>query len=196
MKSITKLAATGLACLGLTFAPALSMAAGPAAPASQANNISDVALAPGGTFFGHVVDAQGKPLDGAVVKIHKGNSEVASSVSDPTGLFAVKNLRGGVYRVTAGQASGVYRFWTAEAAPPNASTKTVLVSSNQVVRGQLGGLGGLGSLGAVGAVGGLGALSIVNINESKNLNDDLNDLQQQLKEAQDHLDEIEAIVTY
>ncbi|MCA9039740.1 MAG: carboxypeptidase regulatory-like domain-containing protein [Planctomycetaceae bacterium] len=194
MKSLVKFAATGLTCLGLAICSPMVMAAGPVAKST--NNIGDIALAPGGTFYGHVVDAQGSALDGTVVKIYKGKVEVASAVADQTGLFAVKNLKGGVYRVTAGQADGVYRFWTAEAAPPSATTKTVLVSSPQIVRGQLGGLGGLGTAGAVGAVGGLGGLSIININEAKDLNDDLDDLQKQLKDTQDHLDEIEDIVTY
>ncbi|QDU78898.1 hypothetical protein Pla110_06020 [Polystyrenella longa] len=196
MKSVMKFAVTGLTCLGLTISSAIVMAAGPVAPAT--NNVSDIALAPGGTFFGHVVNAQGTALEGTVVKVYKGKSEVASSVTDQTGLFAVKNLRGGVYRVSAGQASGVYRFWTEDAAPPNASTKTVLVSSPQVVRGQLGALGALGGAGTVAAGGaaiGLGSLSVMNLNESQDLNDDLSDLQKRLQDTQKHLDEIESIVT-
>ncbi|MAT16600.1 MAG: hypothetical protein CMJ46_15175 [Planctomyces sp.] len=199
MPSFKKLAITGLTCLGLTVSATYTMAAGPSAPATQAaNQVSDVALAPGGTFFGHVVDDQGKAIEGAVVKVYKGKSEVSSAVTDKTGLFAAKNVRGGVYRVTAGQANGLYRFWTAEAAPPSASTKTVLVSSPQVVRGQLGALGGISASGAALGAGGaaLGGIGVINMNKTDDINDELDSLRQQLKDTQDHLDEIEDIVTF
>jgi hypothetical protein len=133
--------AISLACWGLVFPHPAVMAAGQntavkTASKSQMPVTTDVALAKGGTFTGQVVNAQGKGLDGATVSVQQSGREVARTVTNKEGHFAVTNLRGGTYEVVAGQSRNTYRFWAANAAPPSAKSQTLIVSDAQVARGQ------------------------------------------------------------
>ena len=114
-----------------------------AAESAQPTNVSpavarDVALAPGGLLRGHVVDAKGVAMKGAPVSVWHENYQVAQTVTDENGQFSVTGLRAGVHRLQAGQGGDVYRFWTAEAAPPGAQPGSVVVPGEAVVRGQNG----------------------------------------------------------
>lgn len=164
-------AAVAVASLGLLLPSADLMAAAPQkkvvkAPAKKMAPVVDVALSTGGTFTGQVVDAQGLGLAGATVSIRKGDREVARTTADKHGKFAVKNLRGGLYHVVAGQGEASYRLWAPNTAPPSARTKTLIVSGNSKIRGQWGGLDavdyvalGLGTAGTV-----LGAIALEKAN--------------------------------
>lgn len=189
MKRFVQTAVLGLSCLGMALPQTNLMAAGPK-PAATQQSVQDVALAPGGTFYGHVVDEQGNALEGAVVRVTQGKRKVAETVTDKTGLFVAKNLRGGVYRVVAGQADNTYRFWAPETAPPSAQTKTVMVSSAKVVRGQLG-LGALGGIGTSTAIVGGTVIGGTIYTSSEN-----DDLQETIDQLQKDLREIEEIVTF
>lgn len=140
---LVKTAAVSLACWGFAVPQAGLMAAQPtksAQPtkAAQAPVVTDIALASNGTLVGQVVNAQGAALDGAVVSLTQGKKQIAKTVAAKDGSFEVKNLKGGVYQVSAGQSSGLFRVWTEKTAPPSAKAKAVLVSGTQVVRGQMG----------------------------------------------------------
>ena len=133
---LPKLAAVVLTCL-----PACCLAADaaqPTNPAPPVPEVLDVALARGGLLNGQVVDAQGAAMKAVPVSVWFENRHVATTVSDENGRFGVNGLRGGVHQVSAGQGSGVYRLWTAEAAPPTAKAGEVVVPGQTVVRGQNG----------------------------------------------------------
>jgi hypothetical protein len=126
-----------LACLAVL--PACCLAAEPAQPAaSSAPIVQDVALARGGLLQGQVVDSQGLAMKAVPVSVWYENNQVATTVSDEQGRFSVGGLRGGVHQVSAGQGAGVYRLWTAEAAPPTAANGTVVVPGQAIIRGQNG----------------------------------------------------------
>jgi hypothetical protein len=164
-----------LACAGLLLPPADVLAAGPKvaqrAPAKPA--VTDVALHKGGIVVGHLVDEQGKPIDGAQVSIRLGNKEIAQTTTDNKGMFGVRNLRGGVYQVTAGQGSGTYRFWAPETAPPTAKKRAVLVANEQVARAQV--VGGVDVI-----TGGLIILSAVGVGYGISNNKKIDDLSDQI----------------
>jgi len=135
--------AVWLACIGMVL-PQAALAA-PAPQASQpapavveppVPTVIDVALADGGTFVGQVVDRQGVPLAGTAVVVRQNEQEVASTVSDANGQFRLSGLRGGLYQVTAGQGVAIYRLWAPNTAPPTAQTSALIVSGNELVRGQ------------------------------------------------------------
>ena len=133
---LPKLAAAALSCL-----PACCLAADaaqPAVPAQAVPEVHDVALARGGLLNGQVVDSQGAAMKAVPVSVWFENHQVATTVSDENGQFSVSGLRGGVHQVSAGQGSGVYRLWTAEAAPPTAKPGKVVVPGENIVRGQNG----------------------------------------------------------
>jgi hypothetical protein len=121
--------AAWLAAVGMCF-PGTVLAAAPAAGAVQ-----DVALEKGAILLGRVVDVQGAGVAGVLVSLQYQEREVAAVTTDRDGQFAVRGVRGGVYVAATRQATGAYRLWTSDAAPPTAETRLVLVQG-QVVRGQ------------------------------------------------------------
>jgi hypothetical protein len=143
------------ASLGL-FVPQMDYAANPgtASPSGtpgirEAAPVQDVALQPNGVLRGQVLDGQGRPVaNGAVVVAQQGQL-VTRTLTDEQGRFAVAGLRGGLYQVVTAQGGGVYRVWTAEAAPPVAKSAALIVNDETVVRGMQDGCQG-GVLGFLG----------------------------------------------
>jgi hypothetical protein len=123
-----------LAAIGFLL-PQPLVAASPA-PASP---VADVALRDGGVLIGQVVDAQGAALGSVPVSLRYQDRELAAAKTSKEGYFAFKDLRGGVYQLTAAQGQGVYRVWSAGTAPPAAQEGALVVSGDKVVRGQEGG---------------------------------------------------------
>jgi hypothetical protein len=122
-------------------AAALGAAPMPAAgkPVTEvpAGRIADVALAEDGVLHGIVVDSQATVVPRVQVSMIQGDREVARTVSDAEGRFALHAMRGGVYQISAGTGISAYRVWTAPTAPP-AATRIALVNARpQIVRGQM-----------------------------------------------------------
>jgi hypothetical protein len=128
--------AAAIACFGMVL-PTSAMAAAPAAAAPN----SDVALRTGGLLVGQVVDQQGVAKAGTPVSVQFAGKEVVNTTTDANGVFAAKGLRGGQYQLVTPQGGSVCRLWAADTAPPSARPAALVVSGNEVVRGQ-GGPGG------------------------------------------------------
>ncbi len=122
--------AAAVACLGMI----LPQAGFGAAPATEANK--DVALRTGGLLVGQVVDQQGVAKAGTPVSIQFAGKEVVQTTTDANGVFAAKGLRGGQYQLVTPQGGTVCRLWAADTAPPSAKPAALVVSGNEVVRGQ------------------------------------------------------------
>jgi hypothetical protein len=73
-----------------------------------------------------VVDLQGASTVGVPVSVRSQDKEVAKTATAKDGRFTVSGLRGGVYQVAAGEGQGVYRVWSAKAAPPSAQKNAVV----------------------------------------------------------------------
>ena len=133
-----------LSCLGLLMGQLPAWAFGPAQPqqspvpnARSATPIIDVTLDQAGRFVGQVVDGQGQSRDGVLVVLRQGHRQVASTLTDSQGRFALANIPAGLYQLEAGTTRAIYRVWTAESAPPQAQQQAVLVAETDlVVRGQ------------------------------------------------------------
>jgi len=123
--------AAAVACLG-TMLPPSAFAASPIAPAT------DVALRSGGLLVGQVVDPQGLAKAGTVVLIRQGEHEVVRTTTDANGVFAAQGLRGGHYQLQTQDGACDCRLWAADTAPPAARPAALVVSGNEVVRGQFG----------------------------------------------------------
>jgi hypothetical protein len=140
-------AALTLAGAGLLAPQSILMAAGPVGsttvPAIQSASIRDVSLTQAGSLRGQVVDSQGVALASTTVKVQSAGREIASTTTNEQGEFTFNDLRGGNYTINAGDSTGVYRVWTANAAPPAAKQGLLLVSRRQTARGQ--GIAGMGS---------------------------------------------------
>lgn len=140
-RAVAKAGAVILACLGMLLpTPVLQAAATYEGSRQEAQVrtpvVVDVALDEAGSLRGQVVDAQGKPVVGAALSIHQFDRQTAATVSDQSGRFLVTGLRGGMYRIVAGDATGAYRFWAPGTAPPSARGELLLVLNEQQVLGQ------------------------------------------------------------
>ena len=180
---LTKSVIATLSCLGIIASQTTGFAADPSYRKASTKNvktrttkasINDVALGENGTLSGLIVDEQGYPLDGALVTIHQGKKVLGKAVTNKSGTFSVSRLRAGVYQVTAGNSAEVFRVWAENTAPPAARKGLLMVSGNQVVRGQILG-GGLSTAGALGLAGGIAGITLGTIAIKKN-----NDTQDEL----------------
>ena len=98
--------------------------------------ITDVVLDASGRLVGQIVDQQGTPRDGLVVVLRQGSREVARTVTDSEGRFALSNIPVGLYQLDAGSTRAIYRVWTTQTAPPRSHHQAVLVAETEtVVRG-------------------------------------------------------------
>ncbi|QDU37823.1 hypothetical protein Mal4_21400 [Maioricimonas rarisocia] len=170
-------AAAFVACAGMLW-PAGLMAAPPEKQSGQPAarpDIMDVALATGGVFHGQLVDGQGQQIGEAVVKLVRDEQPVAETVADTQGRFQFRNVRGGAYVVETPRGSFPVRVWSEGTAPPAARPAAVLVSSEAVMRGQIGYLDPVNTtsllLGVTGVV-----LSSVTLSKVNDLEDDIRKL--------------------
>lgn len=98
-----------------------------AAPYSLAL-VSDVALQAGGVLRGRVLHAAGQALPHKTVQISRDGQLVQTVYTGREGQFTAGPLRGGVYRVSAANVSGVARLWAPNTAPPGAKPQLWIVS--------------------------------------------------------------------
>jgi hypothetical protein len=121
MGRLVRGAMIALATLGLCLPEVALAALSPTPPA-----VVDIAMADGGVLHGQVVDLQGGSTTGIPVSVRAQNQEIVRTTTAKDGQFAVQGLRGGVYQVAAGEGQGVYRLWTANAAPPSAQKSAIV----------------------------------------------------------------------
>jgi hypothetical protein len=118
-----------LALTGL-LVPAPLLADGGATPAPA---LTDVALRPGGLLVGQLVNPQGKPLAKVKVTLEDDQGrELAATVTDEQGQFAIQGVRGGVHQIVTPQGRWFYRLWTSEMAPPSAQQGALIVVGDTV----------------------------------------------------------------
>lgn len=148
----------------------------PVAPSSEAGQTADIALVQG-ELRGRLVNGQGLPLEGAMVDISNSDGSIAQTNTDAQGQFAVKGLKGGVYRITAGNETRAVRVWTERTAPPAAKPGLTIVSQAPTVRGQFGGVTPGMVLLTSGVIAGvvLGAVAVSQNDDIKNQNDQILD---------------------
>jgi hypothetical protein len=97
---------------------------------------SDVALRDGGVLVGQVVNRQGAAQPNTAVAVRYGNHEVVRTATDENGVFAAKGLRGGQYQLVTENGMSSCRLWAADTAPPAARPAALVISGENVVRGQ------------------------------------------------------------
>ena len=100
---------------------------------------ADIALRPGGVLVGQVVDQQGAVKPGTVVSVQYSDYEVVRTTTDANGVFAAQGLRGGQYQLVTEDGISVCRLWAPHTAPPAARPAALVVTGNEIVRGQWGG---------------------------------------------------------
>jgi len=105
--------------------------AGPAVP------VADVALDARGSLLGVVVSVDGVPMKDATVTLHRGDKPLARAVTDGLGRFTLPKVEGGVYQLSAGRYATLVRTWAPGTAPPHAKPLALLLTGEDVIRGQM-----------------------------------------------------------
>ena len=125
-----------LAVLGFCL-PQPVLAAG--VTAEQEQIATDVELSNDGVLLGQVVDLQGVAVVNVPVSIGRQSREIATTMTDNQGYFAIGGLGGGVYQIVAAGSHRAYRLWSPGTAPPLSEQGVLVVAESETVRGQLGG---------------------------------------------------------
>ena len=118
-----------LSLMGMLLQPA-AMAA---APRSMA---TDISLRDGGELVGQILNGEGVSQAATNVSVYRNGKPIAQVATNQHGVFSVPGLKGGVYTIATADHQGVYRLWAPRTAPPAAQQGLMIVSGNQVVRGQ------------------------------------------------------------
>ncbi len=167
--SLVRAAAVALATLGMMIPNAPVMAAGQSRVQVKTVDakIFDIAMH-NGAFKGRVVDHTGAAVEGAAITVKQNNKEVARSVTDKSGSFAVADLKSGVYTVASGATEGTFRVWSEKAAPPSAKEQSLLVLGQNGARGNFGCCDGCTLLvaGIAGAALVVGIITLVRVNDA------------------------------
>ena len=137
---VQKLAAT-LAMLGLLLPPAAVQADQPRSMDQSFSGQSkpvviDIALDQESSLQGTLLDEQGMGIAGQLVLVQQHNQEVLRTVTGEDGSFSLTGLRGGLYVISAGQASQICRVWAPGTSPPAARSSILLVNEGPTIRGQ------------------------------------------------------------
>jgi hypothetical protein len=127
--------ATALAMVLISF-PQLALATQSAA--GQTIVAGDVALGEGGQLTGQVLDANGIGRASVAVSIQRPGETSQQVTTDENGWFAFRGLTGGIYQLSVGDKTYVYRAWAPDTAPPVAKPFAMLVPDRTVVRGTWG----------------------------------------------------------
>ena len=131
----TKVFVVCLAVVGFCL-PQPLLAAG---QADRSPTVADVTLQKGpqgNVLLGRVLDQQGALQAGLPVALYGSGQKLAEAKTDGKGFFAFSNLRGGVYQVAAGESVTAFRAWTPGTAPPAAQPGAMVVTGQDLVRGQ------------------------------------------------------------
>jgi hypothetical protein len=71
-----------------------------------------------------------------VIAVSDAEGIVARTKTDDRGCFAAKLATGGVYVVTSGQTGAILRVWNGQNAPPSAKAGVLMISGEDLARGQ------------------------------------------------------------
>jgi hypothetical protein len=132
LATIFKGLVVGVAILGICLPQSLLAST----PVKQSAPVVDVALGQGGKLLGQVVDTNGAVESNVPVSLRQGDRELAKAKADANGYFAFSGLRGGVYQVVAAKGVASYRVWAQRTAPPTAQKGALVVSGQNLMRGQ------------------------------------------------------------
>lgn len=149
-------------CLAVVTSPAFA----DGSTANLTSLVRDVRLAKGGLITGKALNTSARPIVNAEVVIQYGPHVVARTRTGADGSFAIRGLRAGAHTVSVGTRAHQCRFWTGDAAPPNALKTLAVNGDNGVVRGQWAPPVGLQTVGAAITFGVLGGVIGYNVRDT------------------------------
>jgi hypothetical protein len=150
LKHFITASVAGLACLGTLLSSSASAdqrttqtkselqrkSAALKAKLSKKYTFLDVQLGTNGDLAGTVFNKKREAVADALVIVRQAGKEIERTRSDKFGDFQIKQLKPGNYHIIAGTGHGLFRVWTAKAAPPKAFKTVKIMSDKSVIRGQ------------------------------------------------------------
>jgi hypothetical protein len=97
---------------------------------------ADVALNRENQLVGAVVNRAGASLPAIPVIVWNNSRQIASTITNDHGEFAVTLQRGGVLQIQAAGKLHFCRVWSPQAAPPSADSRLLLVAAERTLRAQ------------------------------------------------------------
>ena len=160
--------------------------------------VNDVALDDRGILHGSFVDQLGLPLPGTQVIARQGKTKTRKAITNGAGTFQLTGLKGGIWSITVGSQSTLYRIWAPGIAPPIAKSRLLVIKRALAIRGQSGEEAGMlaafdnGTLFSVGA--GLAGITLgtIGISEASEANDEADALRRELNTLSATVDAISA----
>ncbi len=116
---------------------------------ANAERVVDVALHDGGVLVGFLLNPQNVPVTDSDVLIHRQGQLVAKTTTNEQGRFVVAGLRGGAYEIVCDGDLAAVRAWAPGTAPPNALQTVLVVTHDDVIRGQTEGDSGVSLSGGI-----------------------------------------------
>jgi hypothetical protein len=101
----------------------------------QPMRVTDVALGDQGLLVGQLVDAQGRQLSGAEIRLNN-SVQTWTTSTDATGDFRIEGLAGSTYQAQVAGQRQIVRAWAPGTAPPQATRGLLLVHDDSVILGQ------------------------------------------------------------
>ncbi|MCA9057589.1 MAG: carboxypeptidase regulatory-like domain-containing protein [Planctomycetaceae bacterium] len=96
----------------------------------------DVQLSAESTFYGQVVNSQGRPVDNATVELRYQGQPIARTATSANGQFAVTGVRPGAHELVVGNVNSPIRLWKEGTAPSGAAEGLLIAADESIVRGQ------------------------------------------------------------
>jgi hypothetical protein len=161
--------------------------------------VNDVALDDRGILHGSFVDQLGLPLLGTQVIARQGKTKTRKAITNGAGTFQLTGLKGGIWSITVGSQSTLYRVWAPGIAPPIAKSRLIVIKRALAIRGQSeeeeeGMLAAFdnGTLFSIGA--GLAGITLgtIGISEASETNDEADALRRELNTLSATVDAISA----
>ncbi len=113
--------------------PAMPVSAAPQTASKEVRQGTDLVITQG-KLNGKLLDANGKPVEGAVVTVAKNGKEVARTVTKVDGSYTVTELSSGNHTISMAEGQFPVRLWSKAAAP--AAAKDQFTVAQTAVRGQ------------------------------------------------------------
>ena len=95
------------------------------------------ALLPSGRVRGHIIDADGAPVQGATVRLHQGATIVNTIVTSASGTYTMERVLPGKYQVSIDPKRGSVQWMPKVSHPEDATPITVAVDEETVADDQL-----------------------------------------------------------
>ncbi|MCA9064089.1 MAG: carboxypeptidase regulatory-like domain-containing protein, partial [Planctomycetaceae bacterium] len=123
------------ASIAVCFGMMLSMT-GTTFAADRAGLARDIQLSADSTFYGQVVNSEGRPVSNAVVELQYQGQAVARTTTSENGQFAVTGVRPGAHELIVGAVHSPVRLWKDGTAPKGAPQGLLIAADENIVRGQ------------------------------------------------------------